>query len=69
MDHIISNMNKLSIECKCKINISSINNIKLKLNNHNKPTLIILTPSVSVSLLKYMERHDRTRQEHYRERK
>ncbi len=43
MDHIISNMNKLSIECKCKINISSMNNIKLKLNSHNKPTLIILT--------------------------
>jgi len=43
MDHIISNMNKLSIECKSKINTSSINNIKLKLNSHNKPTVIILT--------------------------
>ena len=43
MNHIINNMNKLSIECKCKININSINNIKLKLNTHDKPILIVLT--------------------------
>jgi hypothetical protein len=43
MNHIINNMNKLSIQCKYKIDISNFNNIKFILNNNHKSTSIILT--------------------------
>ena len=33
MDHIINNMNKLSIECICKLDTSIFNHLKFKLNN------------------------------------
>lgn len=32
MNYVINNMNKLSIECKCKINTSLVNNIKFKID-------------------------------------
>jgi hypothetical protein len=42
MDHIINNMNKLSIECICKLDTSRVHSIKFKLN-YIDPSYPVLT--------------------------